>query len=278
MSCETKSPYPDVLICWLGRTDLNACAGQGEAGLGPVGQALEWERFDKLILLNNYPAESVEPYRNWLGARYPDLGLDMRHVRLSGPTCYSEIYQTALSVLEDVTHKAPGAGLTLHLSPGTPAMAAVWIILAKTRFPARLIESSRDHGVRVVDFPFDLSAEFLPDANPPVALRDRDARLERLSASLPPLAPAFADIIHRCEPMGRVLLKARKAAVRTVPVLIEGESGTGKELLARAMHQAGPRQGGPFIAVNCGAIPAELVESELFGHVNKSMPESNQGG
>jgi len=116
--------------------------------------------------------------------------------------------------------------------------------------------------MRIVDFPFDISAEYLPGK-----LREQDARLEQLSASLPPLAPAFVDIIHRCEPMQRLLLKARKAARRTVPVLIEGESGTGKELLARAMHQAGPRQGGPFVAVNCGAIPAELVESELFGHV-----------
>lgn len=152
--------------------------------------------------------------------------------------------------------------LTYHLSPGTPAMAAVWIILAKTQFPATLIESSKEHGMRIVDFPFDISAEYLPGK-----LREQDARLEQLSASLPPLAPAFVDIIHRCEPMQRLLLKARKAARRTVPVLIEGESGTGKELLARAMHQAGPRQGGPFVAVNCGAIPAELVESELFGHV-----------
>ncbi|SMP77897.1 regulatory protein, Fis family [Desulfonatronum zhilinae] len=232
-----------------------------------MAQALEWERFDRLILLNNYPVSQVEAYQSWLGAGRPELILDMRQVRLSGPTCYSEIYQAALSVLQDVTGKSPDFRLTLHLSPGTPAMAAVWIILAKTRFPARLIESSRDHGVRVVDFPFDLSAEFLPDASRADALRERDARLERLSASLPPLAPAFADIIHRCESMRRVLLKARKAAVRTVPVLIEGESGTGKELLARAMHQVGPRQGGPFVAVNCGAIPTELVEAELFGHV-----------
>ncbi len=255
-----------VLVCWLGRTDLLACAerpgGRPDVGLGPVAQALEWEPFDRLILLNNYPLVEVEAYRSWIAARHPDLTLDVRQVRLSSPTCYSEIYQAALSVLQDVTGMAPGIRLALHLSPGTPAMAAVWIILAKTRFPARLIESSRDHGVRVVDVPFDLSAEYLPDK-----LREQDARLQRLSASLPPSTPAFADIIHRCEPMQRLLLKARKVSLRTVPVLIEGETGTGKELLARAMHQAGPRRDGPFITVNCGAIPTELVESELFGHV-----------
>jgi len=59
---------------------------------------------------------------------------------------------------------------------------------------------------------------------------------------------------------------ARKAARANIPVLIEGESGVGKEMFARAIHNASPRAGKPFIAVNCGAIPENLVESILFGH------------
>jgi transcriptional regulator with PAS, ATPase and Fis domain len=60
-------------------------------------------------------------------------------------------------------------------------------------------------------------------------------------------------------------------AERDVPVLIYGESGTGKELFARAIHNASERSENPFIALNCGAFPSELVDSILFGHVRGSF-------
>ena len=76
----------------------------------------------------------------------------------------------------------------------------------------------------------------------------------------------FADIITRSETMGNVLRTAQKAAASSIPVLIEGESGVGKELIARAIHGTGERSSKAFVAVNCGAIPDNLVESILFGH------------
>ena len=76
----------------------------------------------------------------------------------------------------------------------------------------------------------------------------------------------FADIITRSESMAGVMGTAKKAAASTIPVLIEGESGVGKELFARAIHGSGERKSKPFVAVNCGAIPDNLVESILFGH------------
>jgi DNA-binding NtrC family response regulator len=76
----------------------------------------------------------------------------------------------------------------------------------------------------------------------------------------------FADIITRSEAMAGVLHTAQKAAASTIPVLVEGESGVGKELFARAIHGSGERKSKPFVAVNCGAIPDNLVESILFGH------------
>src|SRR5213082_2214467 len=76
----------------------------------------------------------------------------------------------------------------------------------------------------------------------------------------------FADIVTRSDAMTGVLRTAHKAASSGIPVLIEGESGVGKELFARAIHGSGERKSKPFVAVNCGAIPDNLVESILFGH------------
>jgi DNA-binding NtrC family response regulator len=81
----------------------------------------------------------------------------------------------------------------------------------------------------------------------------------------------FADIVTRSAAMDNVLRTARKAATSTIPVLIEGESGVGKELIARAIHGSGERSSKPFVAVNCGAIPDNLVESILFGHEKGSF-------
>src|SRR4249920_1340364 len=76
----------------------------------------------------------------------------------------------------------------------------------------------------------------------------------------------FADIVTRSEAMAAVMRTAQKAAASSIPVLVEGESGVGKELFARAIHGTSERKSKPFVAVNCGAIPDNLVESILFGH------------
>src|SRR5437762_7481881 len=73
-------------------------------------------------------------------------------------------------------------------------------------------------------------------------------------------------IVGSCPAMREVYKAIGRVAAQNVPVLITGESGTGKELVARAIYQHGPRAKAPFLALNCGAIPETLLESELFGH------------
>jgi two-component system nitrogen regulation response regulator GlnG len=77
---------------------------------------------------------------------------------------------------------------------------------------------------------------------------------------------ALAAIVGEDPGLRAVLARARLVGPTRTPVLVTGESGTGKELLARALHELGPEPGGPFVTVNCGALPRELAESELFGH------------
>jgi DNA-binding NtrC family response regulator len=76
----------------------------------------------------------------------------------------------------------------------------------------------------------------------------------------------FSDLVMRGDAMARVITLGKRAAGSNIPVLIEGESGVGKELVARAIQGESDRAGRPFITVNCGAIPENLVESILFGH------------
>lgn len=100
---------------------------------------------------------------------------------------------------------------------------------------------------------------------------DKDALYQAIDDALEQSAPATDErwreaIVTRSPLMLRLLEQARLVAQSDVSVLINGQSGTGKEIFARAIHNASPRNSKPFIAINCGALPEQLLESELFGH------------
>jgi DNA-binding NtrC family response regulator len=100
------------------------------------------------------------------------------------------------------------------------------------------------------------------------ALEQRELRKEnlRLKESLRSRY-SFRNIIGKSASMGQVFDLISQVAPRRSTILIQGESGTGKELVAKAIHAASSRSGAPFMAINCGNIPSELLESEMFGHV-----------
>lgn len=180
-------------------------------------------------------------------------------VELTSPTNFGEIYEQVDARLMYLI--SGGSKLSVLLSPGTPAMQAVWILLGKTRYPCEFIQSSIEQGVQDVDIPFQLAAEYVPVA------KHLDAkRIRQLAESQAPVNAAFDNIVTQNPQMRLLKQQAQILAEREVPVLIYGETGTGKELFARAIHNASQRADKPFVPVNCGAIPPDLVDSMLFGH------------
>ena len=112
------------------------------------------------------------------------------------------------------------------------------------------------------------------------SLLDKIAQALSLSAPAPATPagrqPAWqTGIISRSSRMAETLAEARMVARSDASVMLRGDSGTGKELLAQAIHQASPRAAQPFIAVNCGAIPEALLESELFGHMKGAFTDAS---
>lgn len=255
-----------ILICWIGSADLRA-VDSADGALGPIAQAVDWGGYEQVLLLSAQNKTPSDKYVSWLSERGA-CKVVLRQQQLSSPTAFGEIYKavvTEVSALYDEMGK--NIVITFHLSPGTPAMSAVWIIVAKTRFPAaQLIESSIVGGVKIVSVPFDISADYIPDL-----MRRADSKLEKMADGRPDETAQFEDILYRSNQMKKVVDQAKRIALRSIPVLIEGESGTGKELMARAIHNASPRRDKPFIPINCGAIPENLLESELFGHKKGSF-------
>ncbi|MFP2905226.1 sigma-54 interaction domain-containing protein [Pyxidicoccus sp. 3LFB2] len=216
--------------------------------------------FDEVWLLNDQGPAAASEFQKRCKA---GCSVVIRDASLRSPVDYGEIHGRAVEGVEAARAKhGAGIRLSFFLNSGTPPMGSVWLLLGKSRFPANLVAWSRDKKLERIEVPFDISAEFVPGL-----LASRDAALEKWSPEVPSAGAAFQDIIFSCKVMRSLVRRAQAVARHSVPVLLEGESGTGKELLARAIHNASPRAGRPFIAVNCGAIPENLVEAELFGHV-----------
>lgn len=267
-----------VLVSWIGHTDLRALAVDQSAaikkqiakevrtlepvpqGVGPVRTLTDEQPFDRIYFLSNYSENISKLFLKWLGK---ESEVVFCSTKLSNPSDYSEILNVVDREMQKIADSLEGEryNLSILLSPGTPAMAAIWILLGKTKYPATFYQT-HEGKVSIADIPFDLVVDFVPQF-----LRKPDSQLQHLAARSPHEIEGFERIIGKSKIIRLAAGRARKAAVRDVPVLITGESGTGKEMFARAIHKASHRRDGPFIPINCAAIPKELIESELFGSI-----------
>ncbi|GAA3977528.1 sigma-54 dependent transcriptional regulator [Allohahella marinimesophila] len=257
-----------VLVTWLGRADCNIAEAQDpEAreikGCGPIAEAIRNIRFHEVYILFDVELYKRQPayqtfLEDWL-ADFPgrkDLKLKFIDTGLAFPADHSEIYRALTHAMKQFESEKTHLDLYMHLSPGTPQMAAVSMLVGKTKFRATFIQTYFKK-FEIVDIPFDISAEYKPSrARSAVNLLAQDA----------PLDAAFGDIRTKNPEMMRIMDKSRKLARSDCATLILGETGTGKELFAKAIHNASKRAGNKLVTVNCGAISESLIESELFGH------------
>ena len=275
-----------TLITWLGNRDIDSAILNKDAA---VSQSLKELNFDKAVILYNFPSINFQKYINhlqsdrkgieakishlkenlntgysnyksWIKSR-TNTKLNFVKVNLSSPTDHSEIYKACLDELVKIFKENPDTNITYLISPGTPAMHAVWLILSQTKYPGELIETSLEAGLKKIKLPFEISADYNPSLSKIIESSFKGLSLEDFYKDAD-----FENIFFQSKQMQIVFNKAFKIAQFDEPVLITGETGTGKEEVAKIIFKKSRRKDKEFKTLNCGAIPQELVESELFGH------------
>ena len=159
----------------------------------------------------------------------------------------------------------PGrSGLELLEELRERGVRAPVIVLTATNTVSAAVQAMKHGAADFVTKPFELEALRIKVRNL-IEKHDLQREVERLRDEVED-RQQLGRMVGRSTVMRDIFRAVERIARAEATVLVSGESGTGKELVARAIHDLSPRKAGPFIAVNCGAIPSELIESELFGH------------
>ncbi|MFM2648008.1 sigma-54 interaction domain-containing protein [Vibrio diabolicus] len=248
-----------TLISWLGRTDLDQMKLDNPASIATI--ALKGKTLDSIIILASTWEEDWHDYKEWLERKLACAGrsktsVAIQRVRLVSPIDYSSITKVMHKQLGSVAPEADQ--VFLNLTSGTPAMTAVSVLLSKGIAKCQLLQTSPQGEIIEVDVPIDFAAEYKKAST---------SAVQSLAENSPRLHAAFESITANSEVMQLLVKKAQRLALSDLPALVLGESGSGKEVMATAIHNASSRSDKPFRAVNCGALPENLVDSILFGHV-----------
>jgi len=249
-----------VLLSWIGQADLDSASNSKKTG--PIKQTLNERSFERAILLYNYDGDGevkqIKALEKQLSKR-GTVGIECRHIELESPIHFGDIFSQINVLLDEIAELqlAP----TILLSPGTPAMQAVWILANKSGPQYPMLVSSQEAGIQDAQVPFDIDATFKARIG-----KTKDWVSEWAKRPIP-TSDDFNDIKSSDPKVALLKKQAAELAQYDLPVLLMGETGTGKELFANAIHFESPRAYGPFEVVNCGAIPENLIDSELFGAI-----------
>jgi DNA-binding NtrC family response regulator len=169
----------------------------------------------------------------------------------------------------------PGrSGFDLFAELSQQAAPPPVIVLSGTRTIATAVEAMKLGAADYLTKPFEVEALRIK-VRQLLSHRELEREVERLRAQVA-AEEKLGGLLGRSPAMREVFQTIRRISLSQVTVLIRGESGTGKELVARAIHDLGPRKQGPFVAVNCAGIPDGLIESELFGHERGAFTDASQ--
>lgn len=167
-----------------------------------------------------------------------------------------------------------------NLLNGKSSNALNWMFLKKRAFAdteMHFTSGEKDHSFVVSGVPLEAEQDMMTRGilvlKPTTQVHQMVTRMSGNQARF-----HFKDIVTTSPSLQETIFLAKQAAASDCNVLIEGESGTGKELFAQSVHNGSSRKNGPFVAVNCGAIPRELVASELFGYTEGSFTGAKKGG
>jgi DNA-binding NtrC family response regulator len=190
------------------------------------------------------------------------LDVEVRVVDVEDPSDHAALFAQLAPLAGELDREAERWKIDVLLSSGTPQAQTLWVILVQAGMlrarmlqviPAAFVPRPHPRAVREVSLDIDGFPEIR-------VLREEVTRLRA------EVRARGSKLIAGSEPMRALLDRVVRVAPSDLPVLVLGETGSGKELVARAIHDGGPRAAGPFIAENCGAIADSVLASELFGH------------
>jgi transcriptional regulator with AAA-type ATPase domain len=242
-----------------------------ELQAGPILSLVGARTFERVILFSTpTTSEQTEQTKDALTERHPDLDVKVLDARLSDPTDYSAIMRELRRHSAGILKKRPHDDYYISVASGTPQMHACWVLLTTGgEIPARILHVRPPRYVTRSsplvsevdltgdDFP-DVCAAIVREPAPAIGLYDHVGLDDTL---------AELGIVGEHPSYIKALKMAAVVAEHNTPALIQGETGTGKELIAQLIHRMSGRDRDCFVPVNCGAMPENLIESLLFGHV-----------